>query len=120
VRAIRRATRITAKTMTSARRIQPQVFELEDVLAAAVVDVVVDGCEVLVVGRARVVVVAGSVVVVVVGAVVGGTVVVVVGAVVGVRGADVVVVVSCADARPPKRPSMSGEAARTTSAAASR
>ncbi len=105
--------------MTTARRIQPHVFELEDVFAAAVVVVVEVGCEVVVVGRARVVVVAGTVVEVVVGAVVGGTVVVVGGAVVVVSGADVVVVVSCADALAPGRPSMSGEAPRTTSAAAS-
>ncbi len=75
--------------MTTAKRTQPNVLELDVVLATVVVVVV--GCDVVVVACARVVVVAG-IVVVVVGAVVGGTVVVVVGAtVVVVTGAVVVV-----------------------------
>ena len=101
--------------MTTARRIQPNVLELDAVLAGTVV-VVVAGWEVVVVVCARVVVVAGSVVVVV-GAVVGGTVVVVVGATVVVVAGTVVVVVSWAAAVPDRTPSKSGVAAMASRSA---
>ena len=109
VRAMSRATRTAASTMTTARRTQPQAVELDDVLAAVVLVVVV-GCVVVVDGRARVVVVAGTVVVVAgMVVVVGATVVVVAGAVVVVvAGAVVVVVVSCADAALATRPNVIG------------
>ena len=109
LRAMSRATRIAASTMTTARRTQPQAVELDDVLAAVVVVVVV-GCVVVVDGCTRVVVVAGTVVVVAgMVVVVGGTVVVVAGAVVVVvAGAVVVVVVSCAAAALATRPSVIG------------
>ena len=120
MRAISSATRPTARTRTTARRIQPQAVELDDAFAAVVVDVVV-GCEVVVLAWARVVVVAGTVVVVA-GTVdvVAGTVVVVVGAVVVVvTGAVVVVVVSSAHAPAGTMPVMIGAEATTTSATAS-
>ena len=89
--------------MTTAKRTQPNVLEVDVALAAVVVVVV--GWDVVVVACGRVVVVAGRVVVVV-GEVVGGTVVVVVGAtVVVVTGALVVVVVSWAAALPDRTPS---------------
>jgi hypothetical protein len=94
--------------MTTAKRTQPNVLELDVDLAAVVVVVV--GWDVVVVGCARVVVVAGTVVVVV-GAVVGGTVVVVVGANVVVVTGAVVVVVSWAAAVPDRTPSRTGVAA---------
>jgi hypothetical protein len=103
--------------MTTAKSTQPQVLELEVVLATVVVVVV--GCDVVVVGRARVVVVAGSVVVVV-GAVVGGTVDVVVGAAVVVVTGAVVVVVSCAAAFPDRTPSRIGVALMARTSAAER
>ena len=100
--------------MTTAKRTQPNVLELDVVLAAVVVVVVV-AWDVVVVACARVVVVAGTVVVVV-GAVVGGTVVVVVGATVVVVTGAVVVVVSWAAAVPDMTPSRTGVApmARTS------
>jgi hypothetical protein len=95
--------------MTTAKRTQPNVLEVDVALAAVVVVVV--GWDVVVVACGRVVVVAGRVVVVV-GEVVGGTVVVVVGAtVVVVTGALVVVVVSWAAALPDRTPSRTGVAA---------
>jgi hypothetical protein len=100
--------------MTTAKRTQPNVLEL-DVLAGTVV-VVVAGWDVVVVACARVVVVAGSVVVVV-GAVVGGTVVVVVGATVVVVTGAVVVVVSWAVALPDRTPSRIGVPAMARSSA---
>jgi hypothetical protein len=106
VRPIRRPTRIAAKAMTTAKSIQPHVFELDVFFVGAAVVVVVE-LDVVVVGRARVVVVAGSVVVVV-----GGTVVVVVGATVVVVTGAVVVVVSWAAARPPRATSRIGVAER--------
>jgi hypothetical protein len=98
--------------MTTARSTQPQVLELDALLAGAVVVVV--ELDVVVVGRARVVVVAGSDVVVVV----GGTVVVVGASVVVVMGGASVVVVSAAVALPDRRPSRTGVAARARSRAA--
>jgi F420-dependent oxidoreductase-like protein len=95
--------------MTTAKRTQPNVLEL-DVALAAVVVVVVVGWDVVVVACGRVVVVAGRVVVVV-GAVVGGTVVVVVGATVVVVTGALVVVVSWAAAVPDRTPSRTGVAA---------
>ncbi|HTU38287.1 MAG TPA: hypothetical protein VMF35_09730 [Acidimicrobiales bacterium] len=95
--------------MTTASRTHPHVFELDDDLAAVVVVVVV-GCDV-VVACACVVVVAGAVVVVVVGAVVGGIVVVVGGAVVVVGAAVVDVVVSWAHAGMAINPIATGTAA---------
>ena len=101
--------------MTTAKRTQPNVLEFDVVLAAVVVVVVV-GCDVVVVACTRVVVVAGSVVVVV-GAVVGGTVVVVVGATVVVVTGAVVVVVSWAAAVPDRTPSSIGVPAIARSSA---
>jgi hypothetical protein len=103
--------------MTTAKRTQPKVLELDVVLATVVVVVV--ELDVVVVGCTRVVVVAGSVVVVV-GAVVGGTVVVVVGATVVVVTGAVVVVVSWAPAVPDKTPSSIGALAMARSSAAVR
>ena len=99
--------------MTTAKRTQPNVLELDVVLATVVVVV---GCDVGVVACTRVVVVAGSVVVVV-GAVVGGTVVVVVGATVVVVTGAVVVVVSWAAAVPDSTPSSMGVPAIARSSA---
>jgi hypothetical protein len=98
--------------MTTARSTQPQVLEL-DVLLAGTVVVVVE-LDVVVVERVVVVVVAGTVVVVV-GAVVGATVVVVGASVVVVTGGASVVVVSAARAVPDRRPSRAGVADRASS-----
>jgi hypothetical protein len=104
-----KATRIAARAIATARRTQPQVFELDDVEAFVVVVV---GCDVVVLGRVLVVVVAGTVVVVAAAVVVvTGAVVVVAGAVV-VVGAAVVVVVGWADALESSSPMLSGTAAK--------
>jgi hypothetical protein len=100
--------------MTTARRTQPNVLELDVVFVGTEVVVVVAGW--LVVVACGCVVVVGGSVVVVVGAVVGGTVVVVGATVVVVTGA-VVVVVSWAAAVPDRTPSRSGVPAMVSSTA---
>jgi hypothetical protein len=113
-----KATRIAARAMARARRTQPQVFELDDAVAFVVVVV---GCDVVVLGRVLVVVVAGTVVVVTgTVVVVAGAVVVVAGEVVVVVGAAVVVEVGWAAALVPRRPKLSGTAAKATRRAARR
>ncbi len=109
---------MAARAIATARRTQPQVFELDDVEAFVVVVV---GCVVVVLGRVLVVVVAGTVVVVASDevVVVGAAVVVVVGAaVVVVVGAAVVVVVGWAAALVASSPKLSGTAAKTIRRAA--
>jgi hypothetical protein len=100
--------------MTTARRTQPNVLELDVVFAGTVVVVVV-GWDVVVAACACVVVVGGTVVVVV-GSVVGGTVVVV-GAIEVVVTGVVVVVVSWAAAVPDRTPSSIGAPAIERSSA---
>jgi hypothetical protein len=111
---------MAARAMATARRTQPQVFELDDVEAFVVVVVV--GCDVVVLGRALVVVVAGTVVVVAgTVVVVAGTVVVVVASTeVVVVGAAVVVVVGWAAALVPSSPRLTGTAAKAIRRAARR
>jgi len=113
---------MAARAIATARRTQPQVFELDEVEAFVVVVV---GCDVVVLGRALVVVVAGTVVVVAgtVVVVAGAAVVVVAGAevvVVVVVGAAVVVVVGWAAALVPSSPKLTGTAANAIRRAARR
>ena len=111
---------MAARAIATARRTQPQVFELDDVEAFVVVVV---GCDVVVLGRVLVVVVAGTVVVVAGdrGRRGRSAVVVVVGAaVVVVVGAAVVVVVGWAAALVASSPKLSGTAAKTIRRAARR
>ena len=102
--------------MARASRSQPQAFELDDAEAFVVV---VDGCDVVVLGRVLVVVVVGSVVVVAGAEVVvtGAVDVVVAGAVVVVTGAVVVVVV-WPEALDPSSPKLSGTAVQAIRMAA--
>ena len=107
--------------MARASRTQPQVLELDDAEAFVVVVVVVEGCDVVVLGRVLVVVVAGAVVVVVGAEVVvtGVVVVVVAEAVVVVTDAAVVVVVAgWPEALASNRPKLSGAAAQAIRMAA--